>query len=181
MVATKDIHPDVVKDLHPDLSKTKVSIWYGDKAIEIDTGRSKPKGEEDSTAQGSGSENDGSPAGSSGVTKSDDGKITTAVIDPGSETTSSLVKALRGQLAGAKAENETLLKERDAALTLGEKMLNESRAIMTKVASLPVGRKTQSGAFADQDLQKADDRIDALGALYDKEVRDLITGRRTAR
>lgn len=178
-VATKDIHPDVVKDLHPDLSKTKVSIWDGDKAIEIDTGRSKPKGDEDQSAQGEGSENDGGAQGSTGVKKSDDGASTvTAVIDPATDTSTSLVKALRGQLAGAKAENVTILAERDAAIALGERMLNEAKAIMTKLGNLPVGRKTLTGEFVDPEIQKADDRIDSLSGIYSDEVRAIIKGHR---
>lgn len=127
--------------------KTKVTVWDGDKTVEVDTGRSKPK---DSSAQADdGSEN----AGSSGTTKSEDPEMERLLV-ASLETSDSLTKALRGQLLAARAENDTLREERDAALKLAEMTLTQSQALIEKVSEMPTGRRAIIAETVAEDFTK---------------------------
>lgn len=156
-----------VEDPPEDLEKTRVSVWKDNEVIEIDTGRSKSKADEDPTPQAE-PENEGGPEGASVIKAIED----EAVLTP--ESMDPLVKAYWGQLNAAKAENVELRKERDVALEVAQRSLEGARAIVNKLAELPVGRKTQSGQFVDPELLKADEALDRLGGVYDADVIKML-------
>ena len=132
--------------------KTKVTVWDGDKTVEVDTGRSKPK---DSSAQADdGPEN----AGSSGTTKSGDLEVERALV-ASLETSDSLTKALRAQLVAARADNDTLREERDAAVKLAEATLEGSQALLQKISELPMGRRAVVAEEVTEDFTKFRDDI----------------------
>jgi len=157
-----------VVDPPEDLEKTRVSVWKdseGGEVVEVDTGRSRPKADEDLTPQAI-PENGGDP------TSIEAGEVVKSLA---SDAGDPLVKALTGQLNASRAENAELVKERDVALEIAKRSIDGTRAIVSKLAELPVGRKTQDGRFADPDLQKADETLDRLaGGVYDADVIKML-------
>lgn len=151
------------------LDKTRVSVWKDDETIEIDTGRSRPKAAGDLTSQAEPEDEGGPTSPEADVVKSGEDVIATDA------SPDLMVKALSGQLQATKAENVDLRKERDAALEFARSTIEGTRAIIDRLGELPVGRKTQSGTFADPELRKADETLDRLaGGIYDADVIKML-------
>jgi hypothetical protein len=96
------------------------------------------------------------------------------VTDLGSTDPIALVKALTGQLGAARAENVSLTAQRDAALELGQTILDGTKSIVARVERLPVGRKTQAGIFESPELRKATADLDSLSGIYDADVMHIL-------
>jgi hypothetical protein len=153
-----------------DLEKTRVSVWKDDEVIEIDTGRKKPKADEDPTPQvADAPENEGGLEGVGGVVKAGD-----ELVNLTGEAPDPMVKALMGQLQASRAENVELRRERDAALEVAQKAVEGARTIVARLGELPVGRKTTDGRYADPELRKAEDAIDSLTGIYDADVIKML-------
>lgn len=137
--------------------KTRVSVWDGDKVIEVDTGRSRPKAGDDHSAQDEDPESAGGlPSGA---------KSTKAV---GSD--SKLVKSLMAQLDASRARLGEVEGERDVALELVRKTLDGTEAVITKLGQTPVGRRTNA-----RDAEKDFDALKSeVGSFFDPEVQWLL-------
>jgi hypothetical protein len=166
---TEDAEPHE-DDPPEDLEKTRVSVWKDDEVIEIDTGRKKPKAEEDPTPQDAvAPENEGGLEGTGDVVKAGDD-----LVNLTGESSDPMVKALTGQLQASRAENVELRKERDAALEVARQAVEGARTIVARLGELPVGRKTTDGRYVDPELRKAEDAIDDLSGIYDADVIKML-------
>ena len=143
----------------PSLQTSRVTVWDGDKVVEVDTGRSKPK---DQSAQ---ADNEPENAGSPGTTKSGDPEELALVATL--ETGDRLLMALQGQLRAARADNDALIEERDAAIELAQKSLEGTQAILTKLSEMPMGRRT---GFTDVEEEFVAVRDD----IYAADVQKLL-------
>lgn len=139
--------------------KARVTVWDGDKVIEVDTGRAKPKAE-DPSAQAE-PENAGSPGG---TTKAFEipSDVTASI-----ETSDRLLLALSASLKVKEAENEQLRSERDAALAMVAKTLEGTEQVLQKLANTPMGRKTGYVEASESFAQIRDD-------IYDADVRKML-------
>jgi len=156
-------HTDVPVDGQSlsDNVKTRVTVWDGDKTVEVDTGRSKPK---DQSAQG----DDDAPenANGSGTTKS--GDPDELAIKSALEVGDRLVLSLKAQLDASRAENDTLREERDAAIVIATKALEGTQEIIKKISEMPVGRRAVYSDVSEDFVAFRDD-------LYDADVRKMLT------
>jgi prohead serine protease len=155
-------HTDVPVDgesITDNTQKTRVTVWDGDKTVEVDTGRSKPK--DQSAQDGDAPET----AGGSGTTKSDDPED--LPIKAALETGDRLVRSLQGQLLASRTENDTLREERDAAIAIANKALEGTQEIIKKISDMPVGRRAVYKDVSEDFAAFRDD-------LYDADVKKIL-------
>lgn len=152
-----------------DIEKSTVTVWEdteGGKVVEVNTGRAKPKGTDDQSAQGESPDTAGGQTTSGtakGIEDEDNPLIVAALALDGSST---LLKAIYGQLRAARADNTRLEGERDAAMQIAETAIEGTRQIVDKLGELPIGRKTG--------FVEITDSLTDLSDVYDAEVRKLI-------
>lgn len=127
----------------PSTTLSRVTVWDGDKVVEVDTGRSKPKGTEDQSAQGD-PENAGGPTTPGTVTaKSGEDEIElTGAIDVTLKSSRQVIASLSAQLKAARAETEEVREDLVAATELATKALEGTALILAQLQATPMGRKT---------------------------------------
>lgn len=152
-----------------DALKTRVSVWDGDKVIEVDTGRSKPKGDGDQSAQTE-SDDAGGPTASTGeVTKSGEDEIALGgAVEVTLTNSRQVIASLSAQLTASRAETEEVREELRAATNLAKQAIDGTAAVIAQLSALPVGRKTGFVAAQKQFTELRQD-------IYDPEVQKLLT------
>lgn len=146
-------------------TKARVTVWDGDKVIEVDTGRSKPK-TEDLSAQAE-PENAGSPEGATKSLDLDEDAAAEQAVVVTLKSSERLILSLRGQIAAKEAEIDAIREERDAAVQLAKMSVEGTQQVLEKLAELPAGRKT---GFVE--VQKEFDTI--RDDIYDADFRKLL-------
>lgn len=163
---------------HPhETKKTRVTVWDSDKVVEVDTGRSKPKGDGTQSAQDDTPETAGGQSGSSAETKKSISAEETADPDVGEaiilakgtlENSGTLIKALVGQLQASRGEVARLRSERSEVLGVAKQAIDGVNLLIRRLGETPVGRKTQFAEIKDD--------FDTTKDIYDESVRKMIWG-----
>jgi hypothetical protein len=159
-------------DSDTDLEKTRVTVWDGDKVVEIDTGRAKPKSDETQSAQETPETAGGDSSSSTGEVQKafePEDDVTPEVLVAAARTldnSTALTRALHAQLTAARLHIGEVTEERDAAIEIAKKAMEGTRELLLKLGELPVGRKT---GFSE--VQK--DFVDLEG-IYDSEMRKSL-------
>lgn len=148
-----------------DINKARVTVWDGDKVVEVDTGRSKPKSE-DHSAQAE-PENAGGPSGGTTKALESDDEAADEAISVTLKSSQTLILSLQGQLRAARAENDQLREERDAAIALAKQSVDGTQRVIDQIANLPAGRKTGFVEVQKDFTQFRDD-------LYAADVQKLL-------
>jgi hypothetical protein len=163
-IVTTDDLPGLEAPPEGEAKKTRVTVWDGDKTVEIDTGRTRKTGD-DHSAQGDSPESAGGlPSASS------------KALLVGASTEMLLVKQLRVSLTRAVERAEEAEKERDLATEQAADAIRKAGEIIDAIGKLPMGRR----ATFDDVKKSADQDLDsALGNLsfLDESDRKLLIRR----
>lgn len=127
------------------LDKSRVTVWDGDKVVEVDTGRSKPKGDGNQSAQDSDApETAGGSTAEGSVTKGleDEEIAIKAVAATTLKTSHQIIASLSAQLQASRAETEDARQDVVAAAAIATKALEGTAKILAQLSDTPMGRKT---------------------------------------
>lgn len=173
--ANNEDHP------HESMKKTRVTVWDSDKVVEVDTGRSKPKGDGTQSAQDDTPDTAGGQSGSTAEAKKSistegdadpDGDVPVGEalhLAKGTlENSGTLIKALAGQLQASRGEVARLRKERGEVLGVAKQAIDGVNGLLKRLGETPIGRKTQFAEIKDD--------FDSTKDIYDESVRKMIWG-----
>jgi hypothetical protein len=132
--------PATVTTVQPDATLSRVTVWDGDKVVEVDTGRSKPKSDGDQSAQAEPDTAGGSSAAGD-VTK-DVGDVALVAADTTLQSSRAVIASLTGQLAASRAETDEVREDLAAAIELARKAMEGTQTILETLQATPMGRKT---------------------------------------
>lgn len=130
VVTTEDLPGLDVAQPEGETKKTRVTVWDGDKTVQIDTGRSRKTGD-DQSAQ------DDSPESAGGL-PSETSKALTPV---GASTDQMLIRGLRASLSLAVDRADAAEAERDRAYEHAAHVVEKAEQFIDKIGQLPMGRR----------------------------------------
>jgi len=151
----------------PSITASRVTVWDGDKVVEVDTGRSKPKGDGNQSVQAEEPETTGGSTAEGDVTKGND-EVALTVADTALQGSRTVIASLTAQLTAARAETDEVREDLAAAVELARKAVEGTATILEQLSKTPMGRKT-GYIDANKSFSKLRDDI------YGPDVQQLLT------